>query len=229
MFSKLSTTLKPSINRAKKYLHGNVPLVFGFCLFLGVVPFCLLGFFINYGMNQCQKIDQEVARLAYKTKFFVLEMKKREKFKKEFGLKDGKYLQNHVEPTPLMNLDIGLLTQIKNQPSYTKYRPIHERLELLTGEENHIRFVSEAQRSSDYYDESEWKIEKPVLVNSADLKQLLVLLEGVKIDHYLPNPLRPQIFIKKFDVEITNVGGGQKEFTLDMGVIQRGCHEADQS
>lgn len=235
MISRLFTALKSKINpilqllsKKKQIVYlANPSYTFGLWLLLGVVPFFALGFVIKCSFDHCRKIDKEITRLESKTRAMFLETKKRQKFAEEFHLSDASYLKNYVEPLSLMSLDIQVLEELQDNPFYRQYRPIQRRLELLKNGENQIRFTCEKARSSSFYEESEWALEKKVLVNYTDLKQLLVLLEGIKIDQYLPNPLRPQIFIKKFDVEVTSQSGVHKDFTLDMSVIQRGCHEVD--
>ena len=165
-------------------------------------------------------LNEKCVVLEKKVKSLTSLKKQQDSFAEEFGSSDPAFLQNYVETVSLLKEDSELLNKMAKQSTY---EPIQRRLDFLSGDENQMRFISEVSRTSNYYIETEWRLLHPIEVNQKDINQILSLIEGVKMYHFVPNLLRPQLVIKKFSLK-TNNGDNPQSITLDLNILQRNTY-----
>ena len=163
--------------------------------------------------NQESALNEKMLVLEKKVKSLALSKSQQEGFIREFGSSSVTFLQNNIEVIQPLNEEIEFLSRLEKQ---SDYEPIQKRLKLLTGEENRIHFISETIRESNYYIETEWKLEHPIEASAGDVNQLISLIEGAK-----PNSQRPQLIIKKLSLK----SKGNEVYYLDLEILQRSLHE----
>lgn len=206
---------------------SNPCVAYGF-IALSLLPFVFvvsMGVFLT---NRSQIIEMQLSNLEAKARFLVKLKKDRNRFLQEFGNSDSNFLANYVETEVLLGEDIAKLEKIHQTADYAEYKPIGERISFLTGEGNQIKFQKISSSNGGYFKESHFKLEHPVEMNCDDVKKILALVEGVKIDKYLPNPMRPQLILTSFDLNLKKEDLQDKKnkiFIIDFDVMQRGYHE----
>lgn len=199
-----------------------------FLLLASVLPFVFLGGYFFFLHKKQNIIDFEMQKLERKMKHLVELKENREKFLSEYGAGDPLFLEKYIEPVQLLSRDIEELSEIKKEIAPLNFTPIDQRLNFLLGGENRIKFIKNNERSSNYYRETEWSLERCVEASCSDLKRLLSLIEGVKLSGFLPNPLRPQLIIKKLDLKTKDLDNTHGVFSLNIEVLQRGCNEVQE-
>ena len=223
---------KTAVNNSAQWLFSLVrrgaaaanPYFASYAIALSLVPFFFLVIFGLYMSNRAEEMGVQMKRLETKARFLARVQKQRNHFFREFGASDNDFLANYIETETLLSEDIRLLRKIQRVKEYENYEPIYERLSFLTGEKNTMAFELVDSHSADFYREKSWKLLSPVEMNCTDIKKILALIEGVKIDNYLPNPLRPQLVITTFDLSLKPQDNNNKVFSVDMEILQRGCY-----
>ena len=206
---------------------SNPYIAYGF-IGLSLLPFLFvigMGYFFS---NRSQMNEMQLANLEAKARFLVKLKKDRNRFLQDFGNSDPDFLANYVETETLLESDIQKLEKIYQTGTYSTYKPIGERISFLKGEENKMRFEKTLTSDSGFFKENHFKLVHPVEMNCDDVKKTLALIEGVKIDKHLPNPLRPQLILTSFDLKLKQESNGDiknKVFIIDFDVMQRGYHE----
>ncbi len=195
-----------------------------FLLGLSVLPLIFILVFNHSMTKRARELDLRLKILENNARVLAKVQKEREFFLREFGGSDDNFLANYVESEVLLNNDIHLLRKISSKDEYASYKPIKDRISFLSGEENRMIFELITERKGDFYIEKLWQLNSPVEMNSEDTKKILGRIEGVKIDNYLPNPLRPLLLITKFDLSLKPQDNHNKVFLVDMEILQRGCY-----
>ena len=195
---------------------------------LSLLPLVLILIFNHSMTKRACELDLRLKILENNARVLAKVQKQRDLFLREFGGADENFLANYIESEVLLSEDIHLLKKISRIEEYATYKPIGERIAFLTGEKNKINFCQMAERKCDFYKEKLWHINSPVEMNCEDIKKILSRIEGVKIDKYLPNPLRPLMMITKFDVSLKPQDNHNKVFSVEMEILQRGCYSGSE-
>ncbi len=229
----LKTKIKESFSFFVSGFQGSLMLTRSFvtwgCMIGSFLPLFFVILFWCWLSNRSELMEGQLSVLEEKARFLVKLQKQRNRFFQEFGLSDENFLVNYIETEPLLDSNLQYLKKIQQVGEYSKYEPITERIKFLTEGENKLKFSLLSSSEGVFYKEKLWKLERPVEMNCEDVKKILALIEGVKIDKYLPNPMRPQLGITKFDLILKPQGNRNKVFCVDMEVLQRGCHEVEHS
>lgn len=196
---------------------------------LSLLPFIIVVVVTGFLSSRSDLIEMQLTKLEAKARFLVRLKKERNRFIQEFGSSDANFLANYIESEVLLEKDITLLQEIQKISEYGSYKPINERVRFLTGEENKIHFEKVAEEVGGFFTQSHYKLAHPVEMNCDDVKNMLALIEGVKIDRHLPNPLRPQLIITSFDLTLKPQDNTNKVYFVNLEVMQRGCHEKSHS
>lgn len=201
-------------------LFEETPFLLGPKMLGGVVAVALFAplLVILYSVflfNQESALNEKMQVLEKKVKSLALCKSQQEGFIREFGSSSVSFLQDNIEVIQPLNEEIEFLTRLEK---LSDYEPIKNRLRFLTGEENQIHFIPETKRESNYYIETEWKLEHPIEASAKDVNHLISLIEGAK-----PNSQRPQLIIKKFSLKAK----GDEVYYLDLDILQRSLHEKD--
>lgn len=185
----------------------------------------LIGFYFSLLYTRCKETEREIYRLQEKTQFLVENRRKLDQFIKVFGKSDPAFLQKQVEPLQLLEKEIAFLTEVKKRGGAEIYLPIMERLAFLQSGQNKIQFIKKSSREIFPFHETLYTLSHPVEVDLIDLGRILSLTEGVKIDEFSPHFSRPQIIIKQIELTLIDEGGDNREYLLNLELLQRGCHE----
>lgn len=170
--------------------------------------------------NQERVLNEKMLIMEKKVKSLVELKSQQEGFVREFGLSSFTFLEKNIETIQLLREDVEFLSRIGRESSY---EPIQKRIDFLLGRENQMHFISGGSKKSNYYVETDWKLENPVEASTKDLVEIISLVEGVKMDEFLPNLLRPQLIIKKISLKLK--GDEQNRvFFLDLDILQRNLH-----
>ena len=189
--------------------------------FLLSLIFPIIVFFYSLALNGHESfLNAKMVFLEKKVNKLALLKNNQDRFAREFGSCDIRFLQNNIEPLFLLQDESNLLLKISMQ---TDYKPYLKRLAFLTAGENKIKLIKKVSRKSLAYEESEWKFDYPVETSLKDVNQILSLIEGVKLGQFLPNLLRPQLIIKKLSLKTKR--HGDKVFLLDIDILQRNLLE----
>ncbi len=181
----------------------------------------LLVFFYALALNKHElALNVKMTVLEKKVNKLALLKNTHDKFVREFGSCDIHFLQNSLETLSFLKDEALLFSKIAMK---TDYKPVQNRLEFLSTPANKMIFLKDTSRKSDCYEETEWKLEHQVEVSLSDINQVLSLIEGVRLDRFLPNYSRPQLVIKKLSLKTKNEG--EKIFSLDLELLQRNLYE----
>ncbi len=225
--SHIRRAIKRSVQRCCNLLLGPTWVARSYLawVLIGIcfLPLLFILFFNHTMTERAKELDSRLRALEYNARAVAKAQKERDFFLREFGGADESFLANYIETEVLLSRDIQLLKKISNNEEYAEYKPINERIAFLTGESNKMIFHQTTEKRGDFYKEKLWQLRRPVEMNCEDVKKILGRVEGVKIDKYLPNPLRPLLVITKFDLSLKPQDNHNKVFSVDMEILQRGC------
>lgn len=214
-------TLTRQFRGDRLLLHPKFPWI---VLPFGLLPPLFVLLFAQSLSRHAKQIDRQLCFLEKKARFVMLAQQQREQFTYEFGGSDPHYLDKYVESIALLKRDTEILEKILQNQDYAAFPAIEQRYHFLTGGDNRMQFSSLWENKSEFFFDKLWRLDHPVEANCDDIRNILSLLEGVKIDHFLPNPVRPQLFFTSFSLVKKDLGEASKVFTIDMEVYQRGCN-----
>ena len=225
---RLKAACKHGVGKAKRLFYTpfwvTKPSVFSFLVGISILPVCA-AFWVSYLLlersNECQVWMQ---KLEHRAQFLMHMQQKREAFFKTFAGADRDFLQTTIAKQELLNEDIDLLKRISSDETYVQYEPIRERLSDLRGEKNKMCFVKKQELVGDFYEEQRWSLQHFVEMSSEDVKQVVSEIEGVRVDSNVQASLRPYLVVTKFALNWKAQENKNQLFSVDMEVLQRGCH-----
>ncbi len=204
-------------------LQSKIPMSFLFLASLcSLIPitFCFTTF--SHKIHTLYALEKKLNAVETKAHKAATIQKMHSHYLKEFGASDKTFIHEYLEKRLFLEQDVKILSKIQNSLSHDLFAPISQRLHYLTSGQNQMKFIQTKQTSNAEFYETFWELNTPVDVNLDDLKKILTLVEGVKIERHLPNPYRPQLLITSFSIENKEYGDGYKIFSLDLNLVQRG-------
>ncbi len=134
---------------------------------------------------------------------------------------DHYYLDKYIESLTFLEPEIESLNKMVTSKNFAGDDAIKKRLDFLTGTENRPIFHETKVESYAFFQETERTLQKPIQINSEDLKKLLSRIEGMKIGSYEPAPGRPQMIILDFRLDKQASLEGNEVFQLNLKLLTR--------
>ncbi len=138
----------------------------------------------------CEKRNETLQKRIYKKDFLA-----------QYQAFDPFFLEKNLETLFLLKKESQEIESHLRHPAFFSQEDLRCRLEFLQGNQNRIKFKEDAFRHSPLFDEVELSLTHPVEINKDDLATILSNIEGVKIQKNLLPPGRPQLIIRKMELE----------------------------
>ena len=214
-------TSKIRFKRASIKLWLFQPLFYALCL-SGVATLPLYIFLHHRDVSaDLALIEEDVESLEFLSHKMVTENLRRERFRQLYGRADPAYLVNHIETLVPLREEVELLKTIEMMPAFRSFEPIKRRLDFLIKGQNQPIFEEVDRRKSEGFVEVEHRLIHPVTLDLDDLRRLLVRVEGVEIGDMRPNPYRPQLFFKQFEIKRDKISENRESYQLNMELLTR--------
>lgn len=192
-----------------------------YVVILGIFPIFLLLFLFVGKLDELEEMENSIRGLQT----LALQKEKKQAVNKAvksyFSDADHFYIDKNLETLNLLLPEIENLEEITRNPHFTEDEGVRKRLEFLTGSQNRLHFSESGVQSTPYFQEVIETLTHPVEVDSADLKQILSLVEGVEIDSHKPIDGRPQLIILDFKLNKKFGGQTNEVFELNMKLLKR--------
>lgn len=202
----------------KRLIQNKGMIASFYLLCLSPLMVCVLA--IKEKSNHYDALSKQVEDIEIRMETSLATQKDRNAFFLKYRDVDRYYLDNVLEAATFLKEEQEALSLVCGHPAFKSCESVRNRLAFLTKGDNRLIFSEENRRSKNHIEEVDLKQKRLVEINSEDLKNLLSMIEGVRIGEYYPLPQAPQLIVRRFMLRRKKLT--EKEtFLLDMHLIKR--------
>ncbi|MCF7852137.1 MAG: hypothetical protein K9M07_02730 [Simkaniaceae bacterium] len=134
---------------------------------------------------------------------------------------DSRYLSIAIEKHIPFESELQFLEDVTSFTAFKGYRPILEKMASFMNGIDLFKINEENKIKVGGFSEISGHLKKPVLINTSDLKRLLVAIEGGGIDDLHPYRGRPDLFFKHFALKRCKDSFHEDAYEIDFTLIKR--------
>jgi len=179
------------------------------CTLLGL----LLGGFIKKS-QQWSALDEELHQVAMGVQKQSTKEKKIEGIKAYYGHANTTYVQNKLEPMPLLEKEQEALLKVIHSPGFCGNKLLEKRLGYLTSGKNCMQCQEHPLYTSSHFREVEVGLDHPVEASLADIENILKLIEDEE-------ETKPLLQMKHFALKRMKPLDQNEVFEINFNILKR--------
>lgn len=204
--------------RFKSLLHPGSFAVF-FLIALLPTIYCITNYF-----NKSQKIailSEEFDALTPTVDKILANKNCLPRFLQQFGDTNRLYCEQYLESLSFLHTEMEQLRFLSSYQAFANCSMLKKRRDHLTGKTNQICFTSSHPIEFKGIKETEEALMHPIELDGEDLRCLLSLIEGTKINPCCPAIGRPQLMFKSFELQKRKGSHGAENYAINFTLIKR--------
>lgn len=199
-----------------KKLSQSIPLsrLALYIVLAGFLPLLFVGYFYTKEKNEWSAVADRIMAVHSLSEQKARKQSLNNALRKKYSDADYFYLDNQVETLSFLKKEREALESLFQNPSFTGNEAAEKRYAFLLGEANRLHFTEGSVQSGEGLQETIEIQAHPVEIDTQDLKEILVRLEGNR-------PGKPQLVITDFKLNKKAHPNGNQVFELNLKLLKR--------
>ncbi|MBS0615234.1 MAG: hypothetical protein JSR58_01620 [Verrucomicrobia bacterium] len=175
---------------------------------LSLLPLLLVLYTLHVRFEGLKETSQTVAEIEEQQKVISRVETQKKQILTNLQGSDVDYLQKGSDAFSLL------------QPQIRRLQVGGYHQDISTLRANRLQWIPAGEQAALGFKETNFRLAQPTFMNADDLKKLLVFIEGVKIDPYIPKEKRPQLVIRDFELTRKMIGS-EEVYAVQLELTQR--------